>query len=80
MTEGLIIAIITSLLSFLGVVITVYASNSKTLYRIDQLEKKVEKHNHVIERTYQLEEEAALLDEKIKVANHRLDDLEHGGK
>ena len=38
-------------------------------YRIEQLEKKVEKHNSVVERTY-------LLEEKIKVANHRIDDLE----
>ena len=45
-------------------------------YRIEQLEKKVEKHNQVIERTYALEKRADLIDEKIKVANHRIDDLE----
>ena len=38
-------------------------------YRIEQLEKKVEKHNSVVERTY-------LLEEKVKVANHRIEDLE----
>lgn len=38
-------------------------------YRIEQLEKKVEKHNNIIERTY-------LLEEKMKVANHRIEDLE----
>ena len=36
---------------------------------IEQLEKKVEKHNSVVERTY-------LLEEKVKVANHRIEDLE----
>lgn len=45
-------------------------------YRIEQLEKKVEKHNQIVERTYELERRADLTDEKIKVANHRIDDLE----
>lgn len=38
-------------------------------YKIDELTKKVEKHNNVMERTY-------LLEEKMKVANHRIEDLE----
>nr|DAL23063.1 MAG TPA_asm: hemolysin XhlA [Caudoviricetes sp.] len=46
-------------------------------YRIEQLERKVDKHNQVIARTYKLEECAELLGERIKVANHRIDDLEH---
>lgn len=52
-------------------------------YRIDQLEKKVDKHNQVIDRTYKLEQDELLIEEKIKVANHRIEDLEHtliGGK
>lgn len=49
-------------------------------YRIEQLEKKVDKHNGIIERTYRLEEEARVIDEKIKVANHRIDDLERKGE
>lgn len=48
-------------------------------YRLDQLEKKVDKHNSVIERTYALERKADVIDEKMKVANHRLDDLEKRG-
>lgn len=48
-------------------------------YRLDQLEKKVDKHNSVIERTYELERKADVVDEKLKVANHRLDDLERKG-
>lgn len=51
--------------SFLGVM----ASNKLTNYRIEQLEKKVDKHNSVMERT-------ALLEEQMKVANHRIGDLE----
>ena len=44
--------------------------------RLGQLSERVEKHNNVIERTYHLEELTALQEEKIKVANHRIDDLE----
>ena len=40
------------------------------------LSNHVEKHNGVIERTLKLEESDKLLDEKIKVANHRIEDLE----
>lgn len=38
-------------------------------YRIEQLEKKVDKHNEVVERTYRMEEQ-------FKVVNHRIEDLE----
>jgi predicted nucleic acid-binding protein len=47
-----------------------------TVYRIDQLEKKVDKHNTLIDRMYCAEKQLGVLDEKVKVANHRLDDLE----
>lgn len=58
--------------SFTGI-----AVNSRlTAYRIEQLEKKVEKHNTVIERTFKLEESQAVMQEQIKVANHRIEDLE----
>lgn len=43
---------------------------------IGTLSTRVEKHNGVIERTYRLEDNDKLLDEKIKVANHRIEDLE----
>lgn len=76
MTEGIIVAIITGGLAFLGTALTVTLQTSKTQYRIDQLEKKVEKHNNLIDRTYHLEEEQAVIEEKIKVANKRLNSLE----
>ena len=49
-------------------------------YRLSQLEKKVDEHNNLIERTYKLEEEMTLYEEKIKVANHRINDLERKGE
>lgn len=45
-------------------------------YKLEELTKRVDKHNNVIERTYKLEELTALQEEKIRVANHRIADLE----
>ena len=58
--------------SFGGIV----TANKLVNYRIQELEKKVEKHNKVIERVYELERHEAVVDEEIKVANHRIEDLE----
>lgn len=73
-------AIIVAILAFAGTVIGSYLSHRKTTalisYRLEQLEKKVDLHNNVIERVYGLEEHAAVTDEKIKVANNRIEDLE----
>ena len=49
-------------------------------YRLDSLKKQVEKHNSIIERTYKLEEQTRLHDEKLKVVNHRIEDLEENQK
>ena len=51
-------------------------SQKLTNYKIDELKRQVEKHNTIIERTYRLEERATLTEEQIKVANHRISDLE----
>lgn len=45
-------------------------------YRLKELEEKVNKHNNLVERVYGLERRADVYDEKIRVANHRIDDLE----
>lgn len=62
--------------SFLGILINSKLSN----YRIEQLEKKVDKHNNLIERVYKIEQHEAVVDEEIKVANHRINDLEESQK
>ena len=56
------------------------ANATRTLleYKLEQLTNRVDKHNSVIERTYRLEHEVALHDEKLNVANHRIADLERG--
>ena len=68
-----IIALIGSALgTFAGILINPKLTN----YRIEQLEKKQDKHNEVIERVYHLEQHDAVVDEEIKVANHRIENLE----
>lgn len=67
-------------ISLIGTVIGTFggimASNKMTSYRIEQLEKKVEKHNNIVERMYKIEENQAVINNNMKVANHRIDDLE----
>ncbi|MBR4152055.1 MAG: hypothetical protein IKT98_03780 [Selenomonadaceae bacterium] len=86
-----IVALITGILTFAGVVVTVIAGNRKTekqlkaqsdltLYRIGELEKKQDKHNGLIDRMYHAEEKIAVNEEQIKVINHRIEDLEHAAK
>ena len=71
-----VVTLITLLGSALGTFGGIVLNSKLTAYRIEQLEKKQDKHNAVIERTYRLEETVSLHEEKIKVANHRIDDLE----
>ena len=49
-------------------------------YKLDELTKRVDKHNNVIERTYNLEQELSIQKEQIKVVNHRIKDLEEEGE
>lgn len=50
MTEGIIIALITGSMAIFSNIVVAWAQNSKTVYRIEQLEKKVEAHNNLVER------------------------------
>ena len=72
----IMVALIGLLGSAAGAFVGVVTSAKLTNYRIEQLEKKVDKHNTVIERTYKLEETQAVIQEQIKVATHRIGDLE----
>lgn len=76
MTAEMIVAILSGVGTLLGSICGVLASNRLTTYRIKQLEEKVDKHNQVIDRVYQLERQGAVVDEEIKVVNHRIKDLE----
>ena len=70
MSVEIICAIVACVGSLSGSLAGVLVSNNKTLYRIEQLEKKVDKHNNFAERI-------PVMEQSIKVANHRIEDLEH---
>lgn len=76
MPSEVIVGLLSLAGTLIGSIAGIVASNKLTLYRVDQLEKKVDKHNNLIERTYKLEEKQTVLEEQIKVANHRIADLE----
>lgn len=76
MDNTIIIALISFFGTLLGTFGGIITSNRLTNYRIEQLEKKVEKHNNVIERVFELEKDKAVFEEEMKVVNHRVSDLE----
>lgn len=61
--------IVIAIFSFAGTLIGSFGGMKLMSYRIEQLEKKVEKHNNFAARM-------PVLEEQMKVANHRIDDLE----
>ncbi len=69
MSETVIVAIVSLFGTLAGTFGGILTSSKLTAYRIEQLEKKVDKHNNFAERI-------PVLEEKIEVANHRIDDLE----
>ncbi len=70
LNEGIWIALIGFVGTAIGTFGGILASAKLTNYRLSRLEEKVDKHNTVIERTF-------ILEEQMKVANHRIADLEH---
>ena len=76
MSEVVVVAIIGFLGTAVGSIAGILTSSKLTAYRLERLEKKVEKHNNLVERMYEAEESIRVAEERIKVANHRIDDLE----
>jgi len=76
MSNDILVAIIAFAGTAIGTAGGILTSSKLTNYRIQQLEKKVDKHNSLIERMYKVEGCIEKIDEKIKVANHRIEDLE----
>lgn len=76
MQETVIVAMLSLFGTLIGSFGGIVTANKLVNYRLQELEKKVEKHNQVVERVYALERHEAVVDEEIKVANHRIDDLE----
>jgi hypothetical protein len=76
MSESVLVALLSLAGTLAGTFSGIMVSNKLVNYRIRQLEIKVDKHNSVIDRMYRAEERLCVMDEQIKVANHRIDDLE----
>lgn len=72
MTEAIIVAIITGGITLAGTVISNVMNHSKTIYRIDQLEKKVEKHNNLVERMYIAEGQIKVLENDMADVKGRI--------
>lgn len=76
MSTEILIALLSLVGTLVGSMAGVLTSNKLVTYRIEQLEKKVDKHNTVIERTYKLEERAKSLEDKIGEVEGHLEKLE----
>lgn len=66
MSESIIVAILSLLGTFGGTIGGILTANKLTNYRIEQLEKKVEKHNGIIERVFKLETREEELEKEVE--------------
>ena len=73
---AIVVAVIQSRAQHTAVLSELDKRDALQAQRIEQLEKKMDKHNELIERVYKLEQHKVLVDEQIKGVNHRLEDLE----
>ena len=80
MTETIIVALLSLAGTLAGSYLSTRRSAALVAYRLEELEKKVAKHNSVVERTYALEKQVDIIEEKVKVSNRRIDDLEQEEK
>lgn len=76
MSDAVLVAMLSLLGTLAGTLGGIVVSNKLVNYRLQQLEQKVQAHNHLVERTYHLESDMEVVHEQIKVANHRIEDLE----
>ena len=84
MNIEIILSLLSALCSLIGSLGGILVTSKLNLYRLEQLEKKVDKHNHLVERMYEMEKPVttatSLYDEEIKVINHRISDLEQDSR
>jgi hypothetical protein len=66
MTETIVVAAISLVGTLGGSLAGVLAANKLTTYRIEQLEKKVQAHNNLIDRMYRVEAKEEVLEEEIE--------------
>lgn len=76
MDPGIIVGILSLMGTLAGTLGGILASSRLTNYRLAQLEEKVNKHNNLIDRTYKIEEELAIQNQRISAAEVRLAEQE----
>ena len=76
MDSTVVVALISLAGTLIGSLLGIIATAKLTTYRIEQLEKKVDKHNQVIDRVYKLEQKDAVYAEEMKSVMKKLCDLE----
>jgi ABC-type lipoprotein release transport system permease subunit len=70
MNDSIVVAILSLVGTLIGTLSGIMTANKLTTYRIQELEKKVDKHNNFADRI-------PVIEEQVKVINHRIDDLEN---
>ena len=82
--ETIISSCISAAVTLIVCLISNHSQSEKTRalmeYKLEELTKRVDKHNNVVKRMYALEEKMSVHEEQIKVANHRIEDLERKGE
>lgn len=73
MSDAVIVGVLSLIGTLGGSILGIMAANKLTMYRIEQLEKKVDKHNTIIERT-------AVLERDLETAFNKIDDLRNDFK
>lgn len=76
MNHTVLVAALSLIGTLIGSFSGIIAANKLVNYRLQQLEQKVQAHNNLVERMYHLEGNMELVHQQIKVANHRISDLE----
>lgn len=76
MNPTVLAALIGAVGSVIGAFFGVLASAKLTNYKIEVLTRKVQEHNNLVTRTYELEAKAKVLDQRVKVQEHRMEDIE----
>ena len=78
--ETIVSSCISAAVTLIVCLISSHSQSEKTRalmeYKLEELTKRVDKHNNVVERTYSLEQKIGVQEEQIKVVNHRIADLE----
>lgn len=80
MPESVVVAVIAFGGTVVGTFGGILASTKLTNYRLEQLEKKVDKHNDLVTRTYKLEECSSILVERVGRIDQRLSKVEEAGR